>query len=276
MISVQKAGVILAGVVLVCSKPESQKHLSGLYTGPYFSPGSVSNLTVSLGETVHLPCRVKQVGTNSVAWVRNRDSSILSIEEDTIVRDHRFLAVTDQHRGEWTLIIRNVTNLDDGSYECQISTQSKMSHFVYLKVLVPTVIIEGAPDIFAKSGSKVELLCTVTDHGLSTSRILWLKEGKVIKKEEWPDMEILMREEEGKIISILTIKNLIQKRFGSYSCSPGGLESSSVNLHVTDAKEQGLRTNLGNDHPSSPFLCLLLPSYLFIARRGHHSHVAVI
>ena len=30
---------------------------------------------------------------------------------------------------------RNVTTRDDGAYECQISTQSKMSHFVYLKVL---------------------------------------------------------------------------------------------------------------------------------------------
>ena len=32
-------------------------------------------------------------------------------------------------------VFRNVSTRDEGAYECQISTQSKMSHFVYLKVL---------------------------------------------------------------------------------------------------------------------------------------------
>lgn len=69
-------------------------------------PQSVANLTTNVGKTVHLPCRVRQVGSNTVAWVRNRDSSILAIEEDTIVQDPRFLAVKEERRGEWTLIIR--------------------------------------------------------------------------------------------------------------------------------------------------------------------------
>ncbi len=30
----------------------------GLYTGPYFSPAILSNYTVMVGDTVHLPCQV--------------------------------------------------------------------------------------------------------------------------------------------------------------------------------------------------------------------------
>jgi len=221
----------------------SSKHLIGLYTGPYFSPHSVSNITVRVGETVHLPCRVRQVGTNTVAWVRNKDSSILAIDEDTIIQDSRFFVVKSEDREEWMLIIKTVSVADDGAYECQISTPVKMSHFVYLQVLVPTVTIEGAPDIFAKSGSSVDLSCKVTNNKVSASSLIWLKDEKVIPLADWPDVEVRMTEEEGHIVSVLTINNLSRERFGIYSCRPDGLSGQNVSLHVIDAKEQGLRTN---------------------------------
>jgi len=252
----------LAGVLAVCSSPpssESRKHLAGLYTGPYFSPQSVGNLTTSVGNTVHLSCRVKQVGRNTVAWVRKSDSRILSIEEDTIVQDNRFLAVKAPARGEWTLVIRNVTTRDEGAYECQISTQSKMSHFVYLKVLVPSVQIDGSPDIFAKAGSTVELTCTVADHSSSTFAIKWTKEGEEIQQEASPDLEEEVREEGGRMQSVLTIRNIGRERLGNYSCEPSGLPHHSIHLHVIDAKEQGLRTNAASSlWPTGEVLLLFL------------------
>lgn len=33
----------------------------GLYTGPYFSPGLISNYTAAVGETIRLNCKVYQV-----------------------------------------------------------------------------------------------------------------------------------------------------------------------------------------------------------------------
>jgi hypothetical protein len=37
---------------------ESKVNPKGLYTGPYFSPAILSNYTVMVGDTVHLPCQV--------------------------------------------------------------------------------------------------------------------------------------------------------------------------------------------------------------------------
>jgi hypothetical protein len=55
-----------------------------------------------------------------------------------------------------------VTKRDEGTYECQISTPAKMSHFVRLRVVEPRAEIEGGPDIFTKMGSRVQLRCSVT------------------------------------------------------------------------------------------------------------------
>ena len=44
------------------------KKFSGLYTGPYFDPlGNPGNVTVQLGETALLPCRIRQLGSQTVS-----------------------------------------------------------------------------------------------------------------------------------------------------------------------------------------------------------------
>ena len=64
------------------------------------------NLTVAEGQTVHLPCHVKQLGTNSLAWVRSSDSSILSIDTDIVSQDSRLRIVESDNKEDWVLIIR--------------------------------------------------------------------------------------------------------------------------------------------------------------------------
>ena len=134
---------------------------SGLYQGPYFSglsQSKVMNLTAGEGQTIHLPCRVNQLGTASLSWVRTRDSTIISIDTDIITHDKRFMIVESSNRESWVLIIRydncvfflyhdnndefiyfnpdrEVTPKDAGYYECQISTEPKMSRLVHLKIM---------------------------------------------------------------------------------------------------------------------------------------------
>ena len=45
-----------------------------------------------------------QVDTESIAWVRSKDSHILSVDQDVFVSDPRVVVVHNRDRGEWTLI----------------------------------------------------------------------------------------------------------------------------------------------------------------------------
>ena len=52
----------------------------------------------------------------------------------------------------------------------QLKTYSLNEH-IFTSILVPVTKIDGAPDIFAKSGSSVDITCTVTD--ARASSLIW-------------------------------------------------------------------------------------------------------
>ncbi|XP_023323778.1 junctional adhesion molecule-like [Eurytemora carolleeae] len=203
----------------------------GLYTGPYFAPSLISNYSSMVGDTVHLSCVVFQVETQSVSWVRSRDSHILSVDTTVFVSDPRVVIIQNKIRGEWTLIVKGVKKSDEGVYECQISTQNKMSHLTYLKVLEPKVEIEGGPDIFTKRESTVQLKCLVTGSSHVNS-IKWLYEDEVLQTHG--NTEIRLSRSPESTVSELIIRQIHSNRMGNYSCIPEGLKPVLVYLHVLD------------------------------------------
>lgn len=70
-----------------------------------------------------------------VSWIRNRDSHILTVDRYTFISDERFSAWHEAQTQTWTLQVRYVQERDAGKYECQVSTEPKMSHFVELSVI---------------------------------------------------------------------------------------------------------------------------------------------
>ena len=52
----------------------------------------------------------------------------------------------------------------------QLKTYSLNEH-IFTSISVPVTKIDGAPDIFAKSGSSVDITCTVTD--ARASSLIW-------------------------------------------------------------------------------------------------------
>ena len=111
----------------------------------------------------------------------------------------------------------------------QLQTYS-LNELIYISVSVPVTKIDGAPDIFAKSGSSVDITCTVTD-ARASSLIWWkynwslsvlipfcirYKDGEVIPVEEWEDVSVQMTKEDGSVISVLTINNLSHQRYDGY------------------------------------------------------------
>ena len=73
---------------------------------PSFYPGMRRNFTVQLGGAAYLPCRVVNAANNSVSWIRNRDSHILSVDRDTFIVDDRFASLHNRKQATWTLQIK--------------------------------------------------------------------------------------------------------------------------------------------------------------------------
>ena len=144
---------------------------TGLYTGPYFDTGPPSNVTSQFGTHAFLPCRIKQLGNKSVSWIRQRDSHILTVDRYTFIADDRFQVL---HSGEdWTLQVKFVQERDAGVYECQVTSEPKLSLLVQLAVVVPQTEILGEPDVFVKSGSAVQIKCVITQNLEQPSYIFW-------------------------------------------------------------------------------------------------------
>uniref|UniRef100_A0A182N285 Ig-like domain-containing protein n=1 Tax=Anopheles dirus TaxID=7168 RepID=A0A182N285_9DIPT len=110
------------------------------FAGPYLDGSGVSNVTTQIGTHAYLPCKVKQLGNKSVSWVRVRDDHILTVDRMTFIADERFQSFYVESSGVWTLQIKYVQARDAGIYECQVSTEPKISARVHLHVVVWTSI----------------------------------------------------------------------------------------------------------------------------------------
>lgn len=70
-----------------------------------------------------------------VSWVRNSDSHILFIGRHRFVHEDRYELVSSPGHGRWTLKLKYVTARDAGRFECQVSTQPKISKTFSLNVV---------------------------------------------------------------------------------------------------------------------------------------------
>eukprot|EP00092_Neocalanus_flemingeri_P060116 GFUD01072014.1.p1 GENE.GFUD01072014.1~~GFUD01072014.1.p1 ORF type:complete len:375 (+),score=135.99 GFUD01072014.1:199-1323(+) len=120
---------------------------------PVFSPYPVSkldqpqfmkinrNISVMVGETAFLPCRVKNLDEYTVSWIRADDVTILSVGHLAFSSDKRISVVQVPRprlsASDWNLSIENASLEDDGMYECQVNTDPKINYKVFLTVADP-------------------------------------------------------------------------------------------------------------------------------------------
>ncbi|KAL6259712.1 hypothetical protein P5V15_009625 [Pogonomyrmex californicus] len=62
-----------------------------------------------------------------VSWMRKRDMHILSADILMYTSDLRFQVIHPDKSENWTLQIKSPQQRDSGVYECQVSTEPKMS-----------------------------------------------------------------------------------------------------------------------------------------------------
>ncbi|XP_019759353.1 hemicentin-2 isoform X2 [Dendroctonus ponderosae] len=213
------------------------KRFTGLYTGPYFDPSAPTNITTQLGTHAYMPCKVKQLGNKSVSWIRKRDGHILTVDRYTFIADDRFQTFRVDGSDTWTLQIKYVQARDAGQYECQVSTEPKMSHFITLNIVIPKIEITGEPDMFVKMGSRVQLRCVITQALEEPAYIFWYHDGERVLTYDKSAIDIhAKREGTDTTVSTLLIHYTNQEDSGNYTCSPSKLDSSSVVLHVLNGE----------------------------------------
>ncbi|XP_034488747.1 hemicentin-2 [Drosophila innubila] len=242
-----EVGALLAGGVLV---------------EPYLDGFATSNVTTQIGTHAYLPCRVKQLGNKSVSWIRLRDGHILTVDRAVFIADQRFLALKQPDK-YWTLQIKYVQARDAGTYECQVSTEPKVSARVQLQVVVPRTEILGEPDRYVKAGSNVVLRCIVRGALEPPTFIMWYHGAEQLaadSRRHRTQLDPNLPEANGEgqsTIGSLIIESAKKRDNGNYTCSPSNSPSATVTLNIINGESSASAVTSSAPITRAYTLCIL-------------------
>ncbi|XP_014216955.2 contactin-2, partial [Copidosoma floridanum] len=203
-------------------------------TGPHFDLSMSSNFTGLKGKTVHLVCKVKNLGNRTVSWVRHRDIHLLTVGRYTYTSDQRFEAIHLPHSEEWTLKIRYADCRDAGIYECQISTTPPMGHPIYLTIVEPETMITGEDDYYVNKGSTINLTCIVRYAPEPPPKMTWTHNDEEINFDSPRGGISLVTEKGPETTSRLMIQRASKRDSGTYTCKPSNADARSIKVHVVN------------------------------------------
>ncbi|XP_057372511.1 uncharacterized protein LOC130693397 isoform X2 [Daphnia carinata] len=161
-------------------------------------------------------------------------------------------SVWDDEEGvwsEWTLRIRSTEAKDAGLYECQVSTEPKISKIYRLHVVVSKASILGSAELFVKKGSDINLTCvTVTEEHQPPSQNAPVGVNKTPHYFTWHHNEQVLNYSARGGMSVTTDTIGGQSRLllaradprdsGNYTCVPGpGATAASVTVHVLNGEQ---------------------------------------
>uniref|UniRef100_A0A1B6CT58 Ig-like domain-containing protein n=1 Tax=Clastoptera arizonana TaxID=38151 RepID=A0A1B6CT58_9HEMI len=204
-------------------------------TEPSFDNNTVSNITVQLGGTAFLHCRVRNLGERTISWVRRRDWHILTSGMFTYTNDERFQVLHGEGSDDWTLQIKYVQKRDNGTYECQVSTGTGiMSHFVNLHIVVPEAFILGSGEHHVDVGSVISLVCMIDKSPQPPQYVFWYHNERMINYDTARGGVTVETEPGAKTQSRLTIREAQDTDSGNYTCSASNTEPASIFVFVSE------------------------------------------
>ncbi|TMW51965.1 hypothetical protein DOY81_002955 [Sarcophaga bullata] len=218
------------------------------YSQPYFDNSSRREVTSIVGQAALLQCRVRNLGDRAVSWIRKRDLHILTVGILTYTNDQRFQSLHTEGSDEWTLRISSPQPRDSGTYECQVSTEPKISQGFRLNVVVSRAKILGNPELFIKSGSDINLTCLAMQSPIPPSFIYWYKGKRLMNYSQRGGINVIT--ERTTRTSKLLISKATSADSGNYTCSPSSSDSASVVVHVINGEHPAAMQH-GNNSAST-------------------------
>ncbi|XP_043277386.1 limbic system-associated membrane protein-like [Venturia canescens] len=204
------------------------------FSQPYFDNTTKRETTTTVGQSAYLHCRVRNLGDRAVSWIRKRDLHILTVGILTYTNDQRFQSLHSDGSDEWTLKISSPQVRDSGTYECQVSTEPKISQAYNLSVVVSKAKIVGNTELHIKSGSDINLTCIVLQTPEPPSFIYWYRGEHVINYSQRGGINVVT--EKQTRTSRLLISRALPADSGNYTCAPSTAESASVLVHVLNGE----------------------------------------
>ncbi|XP_023339601.1 carcinoembryonic antigen-related cell adhesion molecule 1 [Eurytemora carolleeae] len=200
------------------------------------------NVTALTGKQAVLVCVVRNIGNESISWIRHSDTSLLAVNKFIYTTSDRIKVHHQPGTDDWGLSIQPVELRDKGWYSCQVSITPHIEHRIYLNVIQPTTSIIGSKDRYIEEGSTINITCVIeagpSNH--NPSFVFWTYNGKIITYDREKGGTVMISERGKTTTSSLIITHATQSDSGKYECDPSVSYPQSVNVHVIKIGQEAI------------------------------------
>ncbi|XP_046823097.1 zwei Ig domain protein zig-8 isoform X2 [Vespa crabro] len=236
---------------------------------------TVSNVTVQLGGTAFLHCKVRNLADRTVSdaeisWIRRRDFHVLTSSTFTYTNDERFQVLHAEGSDDWTLQIKYVQERDNGTYECQVSRSTGiLSHFVNLNIVIPEAFILGSDEHHVDVGSIINLVCIIEKSPTPPQYVFWYHNNRMINYDTSRG-SVIVQTDPGPTQSRLTIRQAVESDTGNYTCNASNTKPASIFVFVTEGDKmaaiQRRKTSAARKILNEMLLTTMLAASLVLTR----------
>ncbi|XP_018377256.1 PREDICTED: hemicentin-2 isoform X1 [Trachymyrmex cornetzi] len=231
---------------------------------------TVSNVTVQLGGTAFLHCKVRNLAERTVSdaeisWIRRRDFHVLTSSMFTYTNDERFQVLHPEGSDDWTLQIKYVQERDNGTYECQVSRSAGiLSHFVNLNIVIPEAFILGSDEHHVDVGSIINLVCIIEKSPTPPQYVFWYHNNRMINYDTTRG-SVTVQTDPGPTQSRLTIRQAVETDTGNYTCSASNTKPASIFVFVTEGDKMAAIQRRKTSAAKRNLAGVLVPVVLVVA-----------